>query len=83
MKTGDSIHNLGGGMVVETINSVMLEISPVSIQTEWGKTEEFDVFLHRVPPIMEGTHWEGKGTVPFKWIGFLTAEEVGQISGGN
>lgn len=58
-------------------------VEGLNLDIDWSHKIEYDVFLHKVPDQMEGTHWEGIGTVPFKHVGFLSAEEVGQISGGN
>lgn len=63
--------------------AILIEITKLD---DWAKSDEYDeydVFLHKVPSQMEGTQWEKIGSVPFKHIGFLSAEEVGQFMGGN
>ena len=66
--------------------SILVEIMSCSYMTiatkEW-KEERFEVCLHKVSNEVEGLRWEGIASYPFKWIGFLTKEEVGQFMGGS
>lgn len=66
------------------MNDTLIEIIPM--YHKWnGTLLHYDVTIHGVPSKerLEGTHYEKIGSVPRRWVGFLTAEEVGQEMGGN
>ena len=61
---------------------VFIEIIPIEETIENVPMKRYDVFLHH-PDMTQDTQWTTFGTVPFRFVGCLSAEEVGQYMGGS
>ena len=62
---------------------ILIEIVPNhQVHEDHTSNKGYDVYLHKYCET-KGTHWESFKTVPFKFVGFLSEEEVGQYMGGS
>ncbi len=62
---------------------IFIEIIPAhQTHADLSSRKGYDVYLHKHCET-EGTQWDAFKTVPFKFVGFLSAEEVGQYMGGS
>lgn len=61
------------------MKTILIEVCPKEKEGNFN----FDVYLHKAGCNLEETHYEKVGSVPFKFVGNLTSEEIGQELGGN
>ena len=65
------------------MKSILIEVRPIHDKWTGEFQDKFEVSLVRGGVDVSETHYDKVGTVPIKWLGDLTAEEIGQELGGN